>query len=93
MLRDTAQNLLAAWKRGNLFELESALDRARLDCRPLAEYPADEDERRELLAGIVDEMRASLTRREADGASVYVNLLAHLAYPQPAIPNRQTYLC
>ncbi len=69
-----AGELLAAWRRGAA-SWQTALDRAAAFCsRPPGR--GEDEERREVLAGIVEELRGP---RAADGAETWAELLAHLA--------------
>lgn len=91
MLRDAARSLLAAWRNGRPGELEKELERAARACRLPAGCPADEGERGELLAGIVEQMGACLISGEFSGAAVYERLLAHLA--GPGVPRAPRATC
>lgn len=76
-----AGELLAAWRRGSA-TWQAALDRTAAFCTRPRLCAVDEEERRELLAGIVEELRSP---GAAEGAELWAGLLAHLAAsPAPA---------
>ena len=73
-----ATGILDAWSQNDLNLLYSELDRAAsLDAPPV--MGADEHERIELLEGIASEMRGMVAGGRMEGASVYFDLLRHLA--------------
>jgi hypothetical protein len=80
-VRAAAGELLEAWGGGGP-PWEAALEGAACLCRLLPARDSADEERRELLEGIVEELRASPVKRER---SPWAGLLAHLA-ATPAPP-------
>lgn len=77
--RIAAVELLDGWRRGGR-QFESALDRAAGLCRLVSARDAGDEERRELLAALVDELRG-----DPRPDRLWAGMLVHLAStPAPA---------
>ncbi len=75
-----ATKLLQAWKRHDPSLIAAELDNTVNFCRSSVDTSSAEVERRELLAGIVEEIgRLSPSRRQGSEADTYVRLLEHLS--------------
>ena len=73
-----ARGILATWERGDLAGLDAALRAAE---RAAAHKPlsAEEEERLELLEGIVRQMRSEMAEGDIAQPETYRRLLRHLA--------------